>query len=201
MPERGRRSVRPAVAVVLGAEVYAAEVREEVWPLAESLGVVRCVSDITELADLGLDVILDFAGFGTTTAGAVDIVGPGGRVVQVGMGRLDAEINMNDLIVKEVDLIGSLGGGVEDLTGVHDLMASGRLTPKITRSGKGWTACARARSGAGRVGARALRRRGRSRDRRALRAASGRSRRSVRALPRTQRAGPAASSRSSHTGP
>jgi len=128
----GLGQVAARIAVVLGAEVYAAEVRQEVWPLAESLGVVRCVSDITELADLGLDVILDFAGFGTTTAGAVDIVRPGGRVVQVGMGRLDAEINMNNLIVKEVDLIGSMGGGVEDLTGVYDLMASGRLTPKIT---------------------------------------------------------------------
>lgn len=128
----GLGQVAARIAVVLGAEVYAAEIKEDVWPLAESLGVIRCVSDISELADVGLDVILDFAGFGTTTAGAVTTVRPGGRVIQVGMGRLRAEIDTNVLIINQIDLKGSMGGGVEDLTGVYDLMASGKLAPKVT---------------------------------------------------------------------
>lgn len=134
----GLGQIAARIAVVRGAEVYAAEIKEDVWPLAESIGVVKSVSDITELADVDLDVILDFAGFGTTTAGAVEVIQPGGRVIQVGMGRLTAEINTNELITKQVDLKGSMGGGIEDLQGVYDLMASGELAPKITGSSEFW---------------------------------------------------------------
>lgn len=112
--------------------MYAAEVKEDVWPLAESLGVKKVVSDIRELADVGLNLIVDFAGFGTTTAGAIDVVADHGRVVQVGMGRLQAEINTNSLILKHVQLLGSMGGGTEDLAGIYELMATGELDPVVS---------------------------------------------------------------------
>lgn len=120
------------IAVVLGCEVYAAELKEDVWPIAAGIGVVRCVKDIRELADVGLTTIIDFAGFGTTTNGALEAVADGGRVIQVGMGRLVFEFNANPLILKQVDLKGSMGGGVEDLQAVYDLMGSGQLAPKVT---------------------------------------------------------------------
>lgn len=120
------------IAVVKGAEVYVAEPKESVWPMAESLGAVRCVKDVRELADVGLDTIVDFAGFGTTTTGALEVIRDGGRVVQVGMGRLVFEFNSNPLIVKQVDYIGSMGGGVADLAAVYELMASGQLAPMLT---------------------------------------------------------------------
>jgi len=120
------------IAVVLGCEVYAAELKEDVWPIAAGIGVVRCVKDIRELADVGLTTIIDFAGFGTTTNGALEAVADGGRVIQVGMGRLVFEFNANPLIFKQVDLKGSMGGGVEDLQAVYDLMGSGLLAPKVT---------------------------------------------------------------------
>jgi propanol-preferring alcohol dehydrogenase len=120
------------IAVVLGCEVYAAELKEDVWPIAAGIGVVRCVKDIRELADVGLTTIIDFAGFGTTTNGALEAVADGGRVIQVGMGRLVFEFNANPLIFKQVDLTGSMGGGVEDLQAVYDLMGSGLLAPKVT---------------------------------------------------------------------
>lgn len=65
----------------------------------------KVVSDIRELADVGLNLVVDFAGFGTTTAGAIDVVANYGRVVQVGMGSLQAEINTNSLILKHVQLL------------------------------------------------------------------------------------------------
>ncbi len=120
------------IAVLTGAEVYAAEVKEDVWPMARELGVVACVKDVRELVDLGLDAIVDFAGFGTTTMGALEAVRDGGRVIQVGMGKLVFEFNSNPLIVKQIDLKGSMGGGVDDLAGVYAAMAAGQLTPKIT---------------------------------------------------------------------
>ncbi|WP_157155588.1 MULTISPECIES: zinc-binding dehydrogenase [unclassified Diaminobutyricimonas] len=128
----GLGQVGARIAVLRGAEVYAAEVKEDVWPMAKELGVVRVAKDIREFADVGLDTIIDFAGFGTTTTGALEVVRNGGRVVQVGMGRLQIEFNTDPLILKQVDYVGSMGGGVEDLAGIYELMASGDLDPKIT---------------------------------------------------------------------
>jgi alcohol dehydrogenase, propanol-preferring len=58
------------IAVINGAEVYAAEPRRQVWDSAQSLGVKKVVEDVKELAQFNLDLIVDFAGFRTTTAGA-----------------------------------------------------------------------------------------------------------------------------------
>lgn len=128
----GLGQIGARIAVLKGAEVYAAEVKEDVWALAESLGVKKVVSDIRELADVGLDLIIDFAGFGTTTSGAIDVVADYGRVVQVGMGVLQSEINTNSLILKHVQLLGSMGGGKEDLAGIYELMATGELDPVVS---------------------------------------------------------------------
>lgn len=100
--------------------------------MAKELGAIRCVKDISELADVGLTTIVDFAGFGSTTTGAIEAVSPRGRVVQVGMGRVASEFNSIPLIVKEVELVGSVGGGPVDLKGVLDLMASGELSPEVS---------------------------------------------------------------------
>lgn len=52
----GLGQIGARIAVLKGAEVYAVEIKEDVWPLAERLGAVRCVPDVRELADVGLDV-------------------------------------------------------------------------------------------------------------------------------------------------
>lgn len=128
----GLGQIGAQIAVAKGAELYIAEVKKDVWPLAEEIGAKRVVSDIMELADVGLDMIVDFAGFGTTTNGAIQVVREYGRVIQVGMGRLKIEIETNPLIVKHVQLLGSMGGGLEDLAGVWDLMVTGKLKPTLT---------------------------------------------------------------------
>ena len=78
------------------------------------------------------DVIVDFAGFGTTTAEAVDIIRRDGTVVLVGMGKLESLINTRSLILNQCNLKGSNGGTKEDIAGVYELMASGDLKPTIT---------------------------------------------------------------------
>jgi propanol-preferring alcohol dehydrogenase len=128
----GLGQIGARIAVLMGAEVYAAEPRKDVWPMAESLGVIKCATDIRDLADIGLDVIIDFAGFGTTTTGALESIVDQGRVLQVGMGKLVFEFNAQPLITKQVELLGSMGGGVDDLRGVFDLMATGKLDPLVT---------------------------------------------------------------------
>jgi propanol-preferring alcohol dehydrogenase len=126
----GLGQVGARIAVVAGAEVYAADVSEKARALGAEIGVKQVFTDVREFP-LDLDVIVDFAGFGTTTAGAIEVIKPGGRVVQVGMGRLEATINTRLLIVKAVQLVGSVGGDVHDVKAVYDLYASGKLTPLI----------------------------------------------------------------------
>jgi propanol-preferring alcohol dehydrogenase len=119
------------LAVLNGAEVYAVETNETVWTIAEELGAKRVVKDVSELADLQLDLIIDFAGFGTTTAAAIEAVGKGGRVVLVGMGQLETTINTYPLMLNEVDLRGNVGGSAQDIASVLEWMAKGEIHPKL----------------------------------------------------------------------
>lgn len=123
------------IAAAAGAQVYAAETNVQAQALAAEFGYARIVSDVSELVDEALDVVIDFAGFETTTAGAIEAVRPGGRVVQVGVGRPEATIPTLILVMKEVELVGSLAGTVEDLQVVLDLLAEGKLKPLVSTIG------------------------------------------------------------------
>ncbi|GAA2157741.1 alcohol dehydrogenase catalytic domain-containing protein [Actinomadura napierensis] len=123
------------LATLLGATVYAAEPRRETWSIAKERGVTDIVEDVLELAPLQLDTIVDFAGFGTTTAGAISAVRPGGLVVQVGVGRSEATISTAELTSKPVTLKGSRGGPPHAIKAVLDYMASGQLEIPATTVG------------------------------------------------------------------
>lgn len=115
------------IAVLAGAEVYGAEPREEAWDAARAQGVRDVVRDVTDLARYEPDLIVDFAGFGSTTAGAITAVRPGGLVVQVGLGVTEATIPTMQLVAKAVTLRGSAGGTAADTAAVLDHMARGDL--------------------------------------------------------------------------
>lgn len=121
-----------AAGILAGADVYVAEVNEKVWPLAKELGAKDVKKSIKDFEGIEFDVIVDYAGFGVTTADAIEMVRFGGTVVQVGMGRLEATINTRLLITKSVTLKGSVGGTKEDIAGVYENMATGRMKPQIT---------------------------------------------------------------------
>jgi propanol-preferring alcohol dehydrogenase len=128
----GLGQIGARVAVLAGCEVYVAEPKRDLWPMAAELGTVRAVSDIRELADENLDLIVDYAGFGTTTAGAIEAIREGGRIVQVGMGVSEATISTHLVTMKGITLVGSLGGTLDDTRSVYELMAAGELRPVIT---------------------------------------------------------------------
>lgn len=119
-------------AVLEGAEVYVAEIKEELWPLIEQAGVSKVVKNVRDLAEFEPEVIVDLAGFGTTTADAIEAIAPGGRVVLVGMGKLEATINTYPLIMKAAQLCGSVGGTKEHIAAVLGWMAKGELKPVLT---------------------------------------------------------------------
>lgn len=128
----GLGQMAAAAAVAAGCEVYAVDPSPAARELAKSIGCKGVFEDVSEIAQFAPELIVDYAGFGTTTAGAIDAVGPGGVVVLVGMGKLESTINTSSMILKAVQLRGSVGGTTEDIAAVYDLMAKGVLNPYIT---------------------------------------------------------------------
>lgn len=117
------------IATVLGAMVYGVEPREAPWEFARQQGVTEIVKDVAEFQGMDLDVIVDFAGFGSTTNGAIGAVRPGGRVVLVGLGLTEFPFKSFDFAMRNIDLLGSASmGDPAHLQAVIDMIAAGDLT-------------------------------------------------------------------------
>jgi propanol-preferring alcohol dehydrogenase len=127
----GLGSLGAQIAMAVGATVYVAEVNEAAWPAAKELGVAGVSADIRDFENAGLDVIIDFAGFGTTTASAIDAIRHGGRVVQIGLARETATISMQKITMKEISLVGASNGEKSEAEAVLDLFADGRLSSRL----------------------------------------------------------------------
>ncbi|CAM5217158.1 Alcohol dehydrogenase OS=Ureibacillus acetophenoni OX=614649 GN=SAMN05877842_10854 PE=3 SV=1 [Ureibacillus acetophenoni] len=119
------------MALIKGCEVYATDVSEGARKLAGELGAHKVYDTILDMKEANCDVIVDYAGFGQTTADAIEAVKREGTVVVVGMGKLEANVNTYSMITKEVKLLGSNGGTVEDLQGVYDCFATGKMSPNL----------------------------------------------------------------------
>ena len=129
----GLGQIGARAAVLAGAEVHVAEMKEEAWPAAKEVGAVSCVRDAAEWVDAAnpraggdFDLIVDYAGFDTTQK-AVNAVKRGGKVVQVGLGKPTFTVATNTILGKSIE--GSLGGTVADIEEVFDLMLRGEIRP------------------------------------------------------------------------
>lgn len=127
----GLGQIGARVAVVRGAEVHVAEPNRAAWPLADSIGAASVVDDAAQWAGGAFDLIVDYAGYGTTTRAATKAVKRGGRVVLIGMGAMELTLDTMDMILSRVTLVGSGGGTPQDIADVYALMASGDLTPEV----------------------------------------------------------------------
>lgn len=119
------------MALIKGCEVYVTDVSEAARELASELGATKVYDTILDMKEAECDVIVDFAGFGQTTTDAIEAVAPQGTVVIVGMGKLETVVNTYLMITKEVKLLGSNGGSVEDLQGVYECFATGKMSPTL----------------------------------------------------------------------
>jgi propanol-preferring alcohol dehydrogenase len=131
----GLGSLGAQTALALGASVVVAEKNEKVHDFARSLGIERVVADADELAGSDLDVVLDFAGYGTTVNGAIHALRRGGRLVLVGLGQARAEIDMQAVTLNEIEIVGSQAGTKEDCAAVLELIKDGKITSRITEIG------------------------------------------------------------------
>ncbi len=123
------------IAVLQGCEVYASSRNPKAREKAIALGCKDAVDSPEKLAPYNLDVIVDFAGADHTTAKALEAVGNRGRVVVVGMAKLQTTINTMSLILKQAEIVGSNGGTVQDIAECYKLMAAGKLNPEIIEIG------------------------------------------------------------------
>lgn len=120
------------MAVIAGCEVYAADPSPAARELAESIGCKKVYSDVLDMKADAPQLIVDYAGFGKTTAGAIEAVAEDGRVVIVGMGILESTISTYSMIIKRLTLRGSNGGFPYDIEGVYRFFQTGKLKPQLS---------------------------------------------------------------------
>ena len=130
----GLGRVGTRIAVLSGAEVYCATRKQQAQEDAMALGACKTAASILDFKDDQLDVIVDFAGAGKTTSDALLAVKPGGRVVVVGMTKLETTVNTNAMINMQTELRGSVGGTKESIENVIALMASGDLKISVVET-------------------------------------------------------------------
>ncbi len=119
------------IALLRGAEVHAADKNPEALALGRAMGLTSVHSSAEDLAGLELDAVIDFAGFGTTTAAALTAIRTGGHIVMVGLGAVDTTLNTADVIHKRAHIHGSSGGTKDDIARVYDHLSRGEITPSI----------------------------------------------------------------------
>ncbi|MBM7518505.1 zinc-binding dehydrogenase [Nocardioides nitrophenolicus] len=121
------------LAVHLGAEVHAADSSPAALELAASWGLAATYPAAEDLRGLGLDAVIDFAGFGTTTEAAVHAIKVGGDVVLVGLGATLTTLTTADVVHQKARIHGSSGGTRADVEAVYRHLAEGVLTPVLER--------------------------------------------------------------------
>ncbi|MCG2624120.1 zinc-binding dehydrogenase [Arthrobacter sp. I2-34] len=131
----GLGSLAIQFAKALGAKIHVAEVNRAAWDRISGLGVDGLAENIRDFADENLDVIVDYAGFDTTTDDAIETVAFRGTVVQVGMGTERTNISTTTMILKQLRYLGSNGGTNEDCAEVLDLIARGTVSSRVETIG------------------------------------------------------------------
>ena len=119
-----------------GAKVYIADVAEDKLGYALNFGVDgtilndspeafdKAVKEITD-GD-GFDVTIEAVGLPSTFQNCIDAACFGGRVVQIGIGKKNADFNFTMIQKKELNIYGSRNAYKEDFLELIDLIRSGK---------------------------------------------------------------------------
>lgn len=113
--------------VIAGCEIYAVDTKASAREWAKNIGAKAAYENISDLKKDEVELIIDFAGFDTTTNEATQVVKAGGTVVVVGMGILHSTIDTGNLITRNITLIGNSGGTPEDIANVYKYFQTGKM--------------------------------------------------------------------------
>lgn len=75
----------------------------------------------------GIDVIIDAAGFQATRFAAVELVNPGGTIMNIGLGIDHTQVPINVCIRSEISILGSFSYDKQDFNDSLELLKSGRI--------------------------------------------------------------------------
>lgn len=118
-------------AALCGAHVYGVDVNPATFESARAAGARECFADVADLAALQPDLIVDFAGVGSTTEAALRAVRFGGLVVLVGLGSDTRTIPTQEFVITHKTLRGSVGLTKDELRQVYGFLAVGEFTPVV----------------------------------------------------------------------
>ena len=85
------------------------------------------------VGEKGIDVVIDAAGFQQTRSVSVEMINPGGTIMNVGLGIDETELRINYLIRSEIEILGSFCYTAQDFYDAVNLLIEGRI------SEEGWT--------------------------------------------------------------
>ncbi|MCY9667815.1 alcohol dehydrogenase catalytic domain-containing protein [Paenibacillus alginolyticus] len=79
------------------------------------------------MGPLGIDVVIDAAGFQPTRSAAIELINPGGTVMNIGLGIDKTEVPINVCIRNEINLLGSFSYQDQDFDYAVELLKSGKI--------------------------------------------------------------------------
>ncbi len=124
------------MAALVGAKVIAIDLIPQKLRLAREFGAFETVDassvedapkEVRRLSNGGVDVAMEVIGNPTTIQQAFNSLRWGGRLVVVGYTHKDVSLSGAKLMFREMEVMGSLGCGLQDFPRVIDLVARGLL--------------------------------------------------------------------------
>ncbi|KAH6867686.1 chaperonin 10-like protein [Thelonectria olida] len=120
-----------AFGTLRGAIVYGIDILKDKFEEAQRLGAHGCFKSLDDAKNVSFDVIVDFAGTGSTMQAALSAVKEGGKVVIVGLSAQILTVPTEVLVMRTVTLVGSLGASADDLAEVIDALAKGGVKGRL----------------------------------------------------------------------
>jgi len=114
-----------------GAKVYGIERDTRKFAPAAQAGVYACAKSFTGFPGIRFDVVVDFAGAGSTTAEAAKAVKPGGKVVLVGLSQKTTTLDTYGFVTLGVTLKGSGGSTLDEVEKCLQMVADKEIDPLL----------------------------------------------------------------------
>ena len=122
------------IAIGLGAEKMALATRLGATAVIDAAEEADVVSRVAAITGEGADVVFELVGTTGSMRLAAAMLRRRGRLVMVGYTAEDFQIHPVELIVRELQVMGSVGSTLQDLHDVVDLVACGAITPFVDRT-------------------------------------------------------------------
>lgn len=120
------------VASIRRATVLGVDIDDKKFEEAKAFGADECYRSLNDIPDsITIDVIVDYAGAGVTTQAAMLKVKPHGTIVLVGLGVSGFHLSSHTFVLRALTLRASRGSTTAEYREVLDLIAAGKIKPKL----------------------------------------------------------------------